>query len=88
MVAGNNILNAAFMVGAAVMSLLLLRWAGLSIPQLLLLTVLVNAGVAIFIYAQVPEFVMRFLAWIITASTNRGLSTFRMKARRSSSATT
>ena len=65
-VAGNNILNAAFMVGAAVMSLLLLlRWAGLSIPQLLLLTVLVNAGVAIFIYAQVPEFVMRFLAWII-----------------------
>ena len=64
-VAGNNILNAAFMIGAALMSLLLLRWAGLSIPQLLLLMVLVNAGVAIFIYAQVPEFVMRFLAWII-----------------------
>lgn len=64
-IAGNNILNAAFMVGAAVMSIVLLQWLGLSIPQLLLLTVLVNAAVAIFIYSLVPEFVMRFLVWII-----------------------
>jgi 1-acyl-sn-glycerol-3-phosphate acyltransferase len=64
-IAGNNILNAAFMVGAALMSIVLLRWVGLSIPQLLLLTVIINAAVAIFIYSLVPEFVMRFLAWII-----------------------
>jgi 1-acyl-sn-glycerol-3-phosphate acyltransferase len=39
--------------------------AGLSIPQLFLVTALMNAAVAVFIYGLVPEFLMRFLAWML-----------------------
>ena len=63
-IAGNNILNALFMVASAVLALLLLK-AGLSIPQLLLVTALMNAAVALFIYSLVPEFLMRFLVWLL-----------------------
>jgi len=64
-IAANNILNALFMVVAAGLSALLLNAAGLSIPQLLLATALMNAVVAIYIYTLVPEFLMRFLSWIL-----------------------
>jgi 1-acyl-sn-glycerol-3-phosphate acyltransferase len=64
-IAANNILNALFMVVAAGLSALLLNAAGLTIPQLLLATALMNAVVAIYIYTLVPEFLMRFLSWIL-----------------------
>ncbi|MEO8671392.1 MAG: MFS transporter [Tahibacter sp.] len=64
-IAANNILNALFMVTAAGLSALLLNAAGLSIPKLLLATALMNAVVAIYIYTLVPEFLMRFLTWIL-----------------------
>src|SRR5205823_4759095 len=38
---------------------------GLTIPQLLLATGLMNALVAVYIYSLVPEFLMRFLAWLL-----------------------
>ncbi|HZR33947.1 MAG TPA: MFS transporter [Nevskia sp.] len=63
-IAGNNILNAVFMVASAVLAIALLK-AGLSIPQLLLVTALMNAAVALFIYSLVPEFLMRFLVWML-----------------------
>jgi 1-acyl-sn-glycerol-3-phosphate acyltransferase len=63
-IAGNNIINALFMVASAVLSIVLLK-AGLTIPQLLLTTALMNAAVAIFIYSLVPEFLMRFLVWML-----------------------
>ncbi len=63
-IAANNILNAIFMVASAGIALALLK-AGLSIPQLLLVTGLMNAIVAIYIYTLVPEFLMRFLAWLL-----------------------
>ncbi|TAJ51115.1 MAG: MFS transporter [Nevskiaceae bacterium] len=63
-IAGNNILNAAFMVAAAALAIVFLK-AGLSIPQLLLVTALMNAAVALFIYRLVPEFLMRFLVWML-----------------------
>ncbi|GAC1631865.1 MAG: MFS transporter [Nevskia sp.] len=63
-IAGNNILNALFMVASAILSIVLLN-AGLTIPELLLTTALMNAAVAVFIYALVPEFLMRFLAWMM-----------------------
>lgn len=64
-IAANNILNALFMVVAAGLSAVLLNVAKLSIPQLLLATALMNAVVAIYIYTLVPEFLMRFLSWIL-----------------------
>jgi len=64
-IAGNNILNALFMVVAAGIAIALLS-AGLTIPQLLLVVALMNAAVAVFIYSLVPEFLMRFLVWLLT----------------------
>jgi 1-acyl-sn-glycerol-3-phosphate acyltransferase len=63
-IAGNNILNALFMVIAALLAIAFLH-AGLSIPQLLLTVALMNAAVAVFIYSLVPEFLMRFLTWAL-----------------------
>ncbi len=63
-IAANNILNAVFMVMAALAAILLLK-AGLSMPDLFLVTGLMNAAVALFIYLLVPEFLMRFLAWLL-----------------------
>ncbi len=63
-IAGNNILNALFMVFSAIMAIVLLN-AGLSIPQLFLVTALLNVLVAIYIYSLVPEFLMRFMVWML-----------------------
>ena len=69
-IACNNILNAAFMVGAALFALACLA-GGLSIPQIFLLAALLNAAVAIYIFTLVPEFLMRFLTWILIHSLYR-----------------
>ncbi|MFQ6021711.1 MAG: MFS transporter [Acidiferrobacterales bacterium] len=63
-IAGNNILNALFMVVSAAMAIILLN-AGISIPGLFLTTSVMNAAVAIYIYTLVPEFLMRFIVWIL-----------------------
>ena len=63
-VAANNILNALFMVAAAGLAAGLLA-AGLTIPQLILTCALLNAAVAIYIYALVPEYLWRFVAWML-----------------------
>ena len=63
-IAGNNILNAAFMVAAALLAVALFT-VGLTIPQVLLVTALLNAGVAVYIYTLVPEFLMRFIVWML-----------------------
>ena len=69
-IAANNILNALFIVAAAGISIALLS-AGLTIPQLILVIALMNAAVAVYIYALVPEFLMRFLVWILIHSVYR-----------------
>ena len=69
-IAANNILNALFMVASAGIALGMLK-AGLTIPQLFLATGLMNAIVALYIYSLVPEFLMRFLAWLLIHSVYR-----------------
>lgn len=64
-VAANNILNAIFMIVAALMAGALLS-SGLDIPQLFLVVGLMNAAVALYIYRLVPEFLLRFVAWLLT----------------------
>jgi len=64
-IAANNILNALFMVVAAVMAVVLLNVFHFSVPQLLLTTALLNAAVAIYIFTLVPEFLMRFMSWVL-----------------------
>lgn len=63
-IAANNIINAFFMVSASAISILVLS-AGFSIPQLFLVIAALNVVVAIYIYTLLPEFLMRFLAWMI-----------------------
>ncbi len=63
-IAGNNVLNAAFMVLAGIVAIGLLG-AGLSIPQLFLVVSLMTAAVSIYIFTLVPEFLMRFIVWAL-----------------------
>lgn len=69
-IAGNNILNAAFIVAAAALAISLLA-AGATIPQLFLVTAMLNAAVALYIYALVPEFLTRFMVWMLIHSVYR-----------------
>ncbi|MEO8144651.1 MAG: MFS transporter [Betaproteobacteria bacterium] len=69
-IAANNILNALFMVVASLMTAALLH-AGMSLPQLYLVVGILNAAVAVYIYTLVPEFLMRFIVWILIHSVYR-----------------
>ena len=69
-IAGNNILNALFIVAAAAIAIALFK-AGFTIPQLFLVTAALNAAVAIYIYTLVPEFLMRFIVWLLIHSVYR-----------------
>ena len=70
-IAANNILNAFFMVLATGFGVGLLTVAGATIPQMFLAAAILNAAVALYIYLLVPEFLMRFLAWILVHSVYR-----------------
>ncbi len=63
-IAANNILNAFFMIVSALMAIALTS-AGVGIPGLFLATALLNVVVAGYIYSIVPEFLLRFIAWIL-----------------------
>lgn len=63
-IAGNNILNALFMVLSAGVVLSFLK-LNLNIPQIFLALALLNAVVAIYIYTLLPEFLIRFMMWVL-----------------------
>jgi 1-acyl-sn-glycerol-3-phosphate acyltransferase len=62
-IAANNILNALFMIASSLMVGALLG-AGFTIPQVFLFTALANAVVAAYIFLLVPEYFLRFVAWV------------------------
>jgi 1-acyl-sn-glycerol-3-phosphate acyltransferase len=62
-IAANNILNALFMIGSSVIAGLLLK-AGFTVPQVFLALGIANAVVAAYIFLLVPEYLLRFVAWI------------------------
>jgi 1-acyl-sn-glycerol-3-phosphate acyltransferase len=63
-IGANSILNALFMVAAALLGAVGLA-KGLSVLQLILIAALLNALVAIYIYSLVPEFLLRFVCWLL-----------------------
>ncbi|MBN3807232.1 MFS transporter [Paraburkholderia sp. Ac-20336] len=63
-IAANNILNSLFMIVSALMAMVLTS-AGFSIPAIFLVTALLNVVVACYIYSLVPEFLLRFIAWLL-----------------------
>jgi 1-acyl-sn-glycerol-3-phosphate acyltransferase len=64
-IAANNILNAVFMIASAVLVGLLLK-LDFSIPQVFLCVTLANAVVAFYIFMLVPEYLLRFVAFVAT----------------------
>ena len=64
-VAANNILNALFMIVSSLGVGVLLS-AGFSIPQVFLTTGLLNAAVALYIFLIVPEYLLRFVALVVS----------------------
>ena len=62
-IAANNILNALFMIASAVIAGALLS-AGFTVPQVFLFTGIANALVAGYIFLLVPEYLLRFVAWV------------------------
>jgi 1-acyl-sn-glycerol-3-phosphate acyltransferase len=65
-IAANNILNALLMVISTIAGVFFLGLMKLSIPEFFLVLAIMNVAAAVYIYTVVPEFVMRFLIWIIT----------------------
>ncbi|MEO7400784.1 MAG: MFS transporter [Polaromonas sp.] len=62
-IAANNILNALFMIVSAILAGALLK-AGFTIPQIFLFVGVANALVAFYIFMLVPEYLLRFVAFI------------------------
>ena len=69
-IAANNIMNALFMVVGSLCAAGLLA-AGLTIPLLFAVAAVCNAAVALFIYGLVPEFLLRFVVWMLIHSVYR-----------------
>lgn len=64
-IAGLNIISSLFLVASAAIGILCLSVLGLSIPQQFLVAAGLNVLVAIYIYSLLPEFLMRFVMWIM-----------------------
>jgi 1-acyl-sn-glycerol-3-phosphate acyltransferase len=73
-IAANNILNALFMIVSSLMVGALLA-AGFTVPEVFLVVGLLNAVVAGYIFLLVPEYLLRFLAWVLT----HGVYRFRVR---------
>ena len=66
-----NIQNSGFIVGAALIALATQKFLHWTIPQLFLALAIANAVVAIYIFTIVPEFLMRFLSWVMVRTLYR-----------------
>ena len=64
-IAANNVLNALFMVGSAILSIVTLFVLEWHISSLLLLLAGLNLLISIYIYTKVPEFFLRFVIYIL-----------------------
>ncbi len=62
-IAGMNIVNALFMVGSAGAAMLMLG-LGLNIPQIFLVTAVLNAFVTLGLFLRMPAFLLQFRLWL------------------------
>ncbi|MBN9414766.1 MAG: MFS transporter [Candidatus Eremiobacteraeota bacterium] len=65
-IAGNNIVNAFFMVIAAGLTAVAQSKLHLTYPQIFGALAIVNLVVSVYIYTLIPEFTVRFIAYLIT----------------------
>lgn len=64
-VAANNVLNAAFMVSGAI-GLMVLYSFGLTVPKIFIILAGLNLLVSIYVYTVLPEFLFRFVCWVLS----------------------
>lgn len=64
-IAGNNVLNAVFMVAASGL-LVLLNSLDVQPHQVFVILAVMNACVAVYIYGLIPEFLLRFVIWMLS----------------------
>ncbi|MBD8898699.1 MFS transporter [Rhodanobacter sp. DHG33] len=69
-IAGNNIMNAVLIVAAALFGMGL-GALGLHAVQIFLVAALLNVLVAAYIFTLVPEFILRFVTWLLTSTLYR-----------------
>lgn len=70
MVAANSVINAFFMVFANLLAIALLT-LGLTVPQIFLVMGLMNLAVTLYLYKLLPEFLLRFFAWLLISAVYR-----------------
>jgi 1-acyl-sn-glycerol-3-phosphate acyltransferase len=70
-IAGMNIQNALLIVLAAALGIVVQRYLGWTIPQVFLALAIANVLVALYIFTLVPEFLMRFLSWVLVRTLYR-----------------
>lgn len=63
--AASNILGALFMIASAGLSVSLIK-GGASVPMIFLVVGIMNAVVALYIFLLVPEFLLRFISWVLS----------------------
>jgi 1-acyl-sn-glycerol-3-phosphate acyltransferase len=64
-IAANNILNALFMIASSILAGAMLA-LGATVPEIFLAVGLANILVAGYIFLVVPEYLLRFIAWIVS----------------------
>ncbi len=64
-IAANNILNALFMIASSIIAGALLA-SQFTVPQIFLFVGIANAVVAAYIFLIVPEYLLRFIAWLLS----------------------
>ncbi len=70
-IAANNIVNAIFMVVSALLAIALIKFFNFGVKELILTIAILNGIVALYIYILTPEFLLRFVCWIIVSFSYR-----------------
>jgi 1-acyl-sn-glycerol-3-phosphate acyltransferase len=84
-VGANNVFNALFMVASALLTMLLYKLE-FNTVQILLYTAILNFVVSAYIFLLIPEFVMRFIVWLLASTIYRLRYTGRERVPRQGAA--
>lgn len=69
-IAANNIFNAVFMVGSALLVPALVG-VGNSVLEVFLIVAIMNLVISLYIFTLIPEFFMRFVTWLLAGTIYR-----------------
>ncbi|MDW8246353.1 MAG: MFS transporter [Sandaracinaceae bacterium] len=70
-IAAISIFNSVFIVFSAIIAYIFRNFFKLSIPEMFLLAAVLNAIASVYIFSLLPEFLLRFLVWIVTNTAYR-----------------